>query len=61
MPANAEIDYTGQNWKCSRGYRPAGGKCEAVQMPANAEIDYTGQNWKCSRGYRQSGNACLPL
>jgi len=27
MPANAKIDYTGQNWECSYGYRQSGNGC----------------------------------
>ena len=61
VPANAEIDYTGQNWKCRHGYRRVGDQCEAVRMPANAEIDYTGQNWKCRHGYRPADGQCVAV
>jgi len=61
MPANAELDYTGRNWKCKHGYRRSGDECVAVQMPANAEIDYTGQNWKCRHGYRPAGGQCVAV
>ena len=58
LPPNAELDYTGNNWKCERGYRRSGNDCIAVQLPPNAELDYTGSNWKCQRGYRRNGNDC---
>ncbi len=58
MPANAKLDYTGNNWECVRGYRRIGDECEAVRMPANAKIDYTGSAWECVRGYRRVGDQC---
>lgn len=61
LPANAELDYTGNNWKCRRGYRRNGNECVTVQIPSNAELDYTGSNWKCQRGYRRSGSGCIPV
>ena len=58
MPANAKLDYTGNNWECVRGYRRIGDECDAVRMPANAKIDYTGSAWECVRGYRRVGDQC---
>lgn len=58
LPANAELDYTGHDWKCQRGFRKVGNECSAVQLPEHAELDYTGSNWKCQRGFRKVGNEC---
>ena len=58
LPENAELDYTGNNWKCQRGYSRVGNECRAVQLPRYAELDYTGNNWKCQRGYSRAGNEC---
>jgi hypothetical protein len=61
LPANAELDYTGNNWKCKRGYSRVGNECHAVQLPRYAELDYTGNNWKCQRGYSRAGNECIAV
>lgn len=61
LPTNAELDYTGNNWKCKRGYSRAGNECNAVLLPTHAELDYTGNNWKCVRGYRRAGSECAPV
>lgn len=61
VPANAQLDYTGKKWKCSRGYKKVGNGCEKVILPSNAELDYTGSRWKCSRGYSKSGSKCTPV
>jgi hypothetical protein len=61
MPANAQLDYTGKNWECKRGYRLASNECVGVQMPANAQLDYTGKSWECKRGYRLVSNECQSL
>lgn len=61
LPTNAELDYTGNNWKCQRGYSKVGNECNAVQLPTHAELDYSGNNWKCARGYRRVGSECTPV
>jgi len=59
IPQNAELDYTGRNWTCQRGYRQIGNDCVLVGIPQNAELDYTGRDWTCQRGYRQVSNDCV--
>ncbi len=61
MPANAELDYSGNDWRCKQGYRKSGNECLAVAIPANAELDYSGHDWRCKQGYRKSGNECLAV
>lgn len=58
MPPNAELDYTGKNWTCKRGYKQVGTGCERVDMPANAELDYTGKDWTCKRGFKLVRGGC---
>jgi hypothetical protein len=63
IPKNAELDFTGSRWKCSRGYRLNRERngCVGVGIPKNAELDFTGSRWKCSRGYRlnRERNGCV--
>jgi hypothetical protein len=61
LPTHAELDYTGNNWKCQRGYRKVENECRAVLLPMHAELDYTGNNWKCSRGHSRIGDECAPV
>ena len=61
IPANAHIDYTGRQWECNSGYRPADSECVKVQMPANAHIDYTGRQWECNSGYRPADSECVKV
>ena len=61
IPANASLNYFGNNWECNRGYRRAGNECVKVNVPANASLNYLGNNWECNRGYRKAGNECVPL
>ncbi len=58
IPANAELDYTGKDWTCKRGFKLIRGGCERVDMPANAELDYTGKDWTCKRGFKLLGGGC---
>ena len=58
LPTNAELDYTGNNWKCKRGFRNVKNECHALILPEHAEVDYTGSDWKCQRGFRYVRNAC---
>ena len=61
MPKNAELDYTGSDWKCSRGYRKSESTCIAVSVPKNASLDFTGANWKCDPGYKRAGAGCQQM
>ena len=61
MPANSQLDYTGNNWECRDGYYKSGNRCLAVQMPANSQLDYTGNNWECRDGYYKSGSTCVSV
>jgi hypothetical protein len=61
IPKNAQLDYTGHGWTCSRGYQQVRNECVRVTMPPNAQLDYTGHGWTCSRGYQQVRDECVPL
>ena len=61
IPANAELDYSGNDWRCVQGYRKSGNECISVQIPMNGELDYSGHDWRCKEGYRKSGRDCLPV
>jgi hypothetical protein len=59
MPANSQLNYSGNNWECKRGYFQSGNSCLVVVPPANGQLNYSGNSWECKRGYFQSGNSCL--
>lgn len=59
LPANAELDYTGKDWTCKRGYKRVGDGCEQVAIPLNAELDYYGRDWTCKRGFKRVNSECV--
>lgn len=59
LPANAELDYTGKDWTCKRGYKRVGDGCEQVAIPLNAELDYYGRDWTCKRGFKRVNSVCV--
>ena len=61
LPANAELDYTGSNWKCSQGYKRAENECVSFAVPKNASIAAGGNSWNCNLKYTRSGEGCRPM
>lgn len=64
VPPNAELDYSGNGWFCSRGYRRTGDTCEFIEVPENAQLtpNFGGlsgsKGWACNRGFRDLGESC---
>ncbi len=58
LPANASLDFLGNDWECNRGFYKMGNKCRQVQIPPNANLDYLGHDWECIRGFHKAGNEC---
>ena len=60
MPEHAFLDYTGNDWRCERGYERADGECSSLEVPEHAYLDFTGHDWVCDRGFKREGNRCSP-
>jgi len=53
--------YSGDDWKCERGYVRAESRCAAVQVPANGYLDSNGSEWRCDRGFKREDSSCIAL
>ncbi|WP_162797909.1 hypothetical protein [Sulfitobacter sp. JL08] len=63
-PPNAELDPSGNNWRCLTGYIRRGDQCAYVTVPKNAHLTSNSiilpgiKGWACNRGYREVGDEC---
>lgn len=60
IPENAESNY-GYGWKCKRGFKQVGAKCDPLVLPENSEIDWSGNAWVCKKGFVQRGASCVAV
>ena len=58
VPANAQLNYSGDGWMCKRGFINKGDKCLAVYIPAHAELNALGDDWVCGDGFEKAGDHC---
>ena len=64
IPTNAELDRTGNSWRCITRYIRRGDQCEFVVVPENAQLTpnlFTlpgSKGWACDRGFREVGDEC---
>jgi hypothetical protein len=61
LPEHAQLDYSGRNWECLRGYRKSGNNCVPIVVPAHAKLDYFGHGWECDRDFRKVNSNCVPV
>jgi hypothetical protein len=59
--AHADLDATGHDWRCRRGYRKSEQRCVEVEVPANASLSAEGNDFVCWRGFRREGTGCKPF
>ncbi len=59
VPEHAYITY-GDSWKCTRGFKRAGGECQSIKVPEHAFLSDYGYSWKCERGFKREGDRCSP-
>ncbi len=59
MTEHAFLTYTGNRWRCERGYSVSWSSAEA-HVPEQAFLNSRGDGWECERGFRRSGDRCAP-
>jgi len=55
IPANASLDYLGNDWVCNKGYKRNyfTDTCDKIVVPVNGSLDYFGNDWACNKGYKR--------
>jgi hypothetical protein len=61
VPPDAYLVGGGNDWKCERGFRRIGERCNAIAVPVNAYLNDLGSDWRCERGFRKDGLGCAAL
>ncbi len=60
MPEHAFLIYSGNDWRCERGYKRADGECQSLAVPEHAYLGFNGNDWVCDRGFKREGDRCSP-
>ena len=58
IPANASLNYFGDDWDCNRGFYKYSGACHKVKIPANGKLNIYGDGWVCNTGFYKYSGAC---
>lgn len=63
VPEGGYLDYSGERWRCLRGFFEADDACHEVVVPENGYlVDAAyGNAWECDRGFERADDSCTAI